>query len=170
MKNLKEKILRETRFRILEFVFRCTEERVWLSIESVKDDNKFINIASLCLRTLEFNNICDEVCEKINTIYNIKTNKVKIMNMIKLFDKNGKKLSILILSLINRSIFNNEECRFIEKINSEISLGNNLEFMQDELQYSKLKNFFIDSEAGDEVIDKIFKLIITIYNLGIQHG
>lgn len=75
MKNLNEKILRERRYPILEFVFRYTEKRVWISLESVREDAVFMDIVSLCVRTVELNNICDEICEKINSIYNIKANK-----------------------------------------------------------------------------------------------
>lgn len=163
---MNEKILRETRYPILEFVFRYTEKRVWLSLESVREDAVFMDIVSLCVRTVEFNNICDEICEKINSIYNIKANKQKLINMIRLFDKEDKKLSILTLSIVNRSAFNRKESSFKEYYYPQFSLGRNLEFMQDNMQYSKMHQFFI---ASDELSEKIFKLIFAVHQLTFEH-
>lgn len=169
---MKEKILRKTRFPILEFVFRCTEDRVWLSLESVKDDSLFMDIASLCLRTAEFNNICDEVCEKINSIYNIKSNKQKLINMIKLLGSEEKKLSILTLNVVSASYFDYEGCSFYESVYSEYSLSSSLRFMEDEMQYSKMHHFFIssNSDIDIELRNEIFKLITTVYKLTVQYG
>lgn len=167
---MKEKILRETKYDILEFVFKCRKGRVWLSLDSTKDDSMFMNIASACIRKSQFNEICSEVCERIDSVYDIKGNKKQLINMIKHFDNKGIKLSILKLSIIHRAYFDNEESRFDEGVVPMISLNTNLEFAQDSLQYSKLSSHFICGSAGDELSKKIFKLIRVIYEVAAKNG
>lgn len=159
----KIKILRETNCPMLNVIFRATEELLWISIDTAKYDAKFIDIASKCLNKPMHKKLCEEICEKVDEIYNIKENKEMIQSAVRQCDKQGKRLPILTLKLTYQNIFNKEESRFTYQVIPKISLCSSLQYIPDIDKLKELHRVFILNSDSNGLNNRIFDLIMNMY-------
>ena len=109
-----KKVIRELIYPVLELVFRCNKDNVWMSVEAVKDDHIFKSIVYECMKKSEYKSLYDDVCCRIYSCFNIKKDKIKIKNIIKELGDEENKLCLMTLGLVLQRAFEKEEASFNE--------------------------------------------------------
>lgn len=165
---MKHKILRQAVHPMLKLIFRKTDDDLCLSIDTAKGDKKLIDIASYCLNKPIHKKLCEELCQKVDKIYNIKENREKINNVINSVDKEEKTLPILNMSLVSQNVFDRESSAFKHNVIPRISLNERVKLIEGEKQFEKMQNVFIRGNGNNGLNTRIFDLIMEIYIIALN--
>lgn len=143
---------------MVEFVFRCTNKKVWISIESLSDNKIVDDVLKSILKTGQANELCIEICKALDDIYDIDSNKIKLINVINALSKKEKKITIVTLYSITEVVFDKKENEFIHK--KMIGFGSNgleLRYIQNNNEYDRVNEYLIECKST------ILKLANIIY-------
>ncbi len=143
---------------MIEFVIRCSDKDVWISIESMVANKVIENAFKVELRKKEVSKICSNICEELNSIFDIKNNKRALMNIINATSRSERKLSLMTLSLASYrefDVFGNEI-----NVEPQILIEPNrtqLPYLDINNEFSKLINYIYDNK------EKLINLASILY-------
>ncbi|WP_195989299.1 hypothetical protein [Clostridium sp. D53t1_180928_C8] len=132
---------------MIEFVIRCSDNEIWISIESMVVNKIIENAFKAELRKKEVSKICSNICEELNSIFDIRNNKRSLMNIINATSMSERKLSLMTLSLASYrefDVFGNEI-----KVEPQILIEPNrtqLPYLEINNEFSKLVNYIYDNK------------------------
>lgn len=151
-------VVRDLQNPMVEFILRCTDNKIWISIESLATNKLIENRFKDVINDGEANKLCKDICREIEKIFNINTNRTKMINLINAINKKERKLTLITLYMFTNVIFDDAKGQFIHK--SELGVETN----DIELQYIENNNeYAIFLEYLNENRNKIFKLANILY-------
>lgn len=132
---------------MIEFVIRCHDNKVWISIESMSPNKMVENAFRVELRKKEVNKICTDICEELDTIFDIEKNKNRLINIINFTNTEEKKLSLMKISMVSYSgldTFGNE-INFDPQAVIEVN-KTQLPYLDVNNEFSRLVNYIHDNK------------------------
>lgn len=143
------KVKQETKVEaeMVEFVIRHSDNKVWISIESMVKNKVIENAFKIELRKEEVSKVCANICEEIDAIFDIDRNKKQLINIINTTSKGEKKLSLMTISMASYREF--DEFGNETKCEPQIVIEANktqLPYFDVNNEFSRLVNYIYDNK------------------------
>lgn len=133
--------------KVVEFVLVYDDNNIWISLECLSP-NKMVEqeFRKAISNIEEVKNLCIKICKGIDKILNINENRDTIINIIKAFNSEAKKMPIYTISLgtITEYDENNIIIEHSNNIFTDINKGA-LSYIQKNNEYIRLYNYLTEN-------------------------
>ena len=173
-KEIKFKKQTKIESEMIEFAIRHADNRLWISIECMIANKVVENAFKVELRKKEIMKVCNNICEEIDSIFDINKNRDMLIDIINTTSKGEKKLGLITFSMVSYKGVDRSGNRIESEPQILIKANKTqLHYFYINNEFSRLVNYIYDNKqklmdlgsalywAGNEAYHRYEKSLIT---------